>query len=101
MQVYYKIIYIDNLFGLQLDSFAISMKAFRTVLHFLSFKGLAHAYLVTHNKYLTLLFFEDNDSISAKSAAKILSLNVAYTFVFSNFLISDLCNSTASCSFLK
>ena len=31
---------------------------------------------MTHNKYLTLLFFEDNDSISAKSDAQILPLNL-------------------------
>ena len=54
---------------------------------------------MTHNKYLTFLFFEDNDSISAESAAQILSLNLAYTFLLFNFLITDLCNSSASCSF--
>ena len=40
---------------------------------FLSFKGLTHVYLVktsmTRIKYLTFLFFEDNDPISAKSVA--------------------------------
>ena len=70
-----------NLFGLRLDAFTILIIALRTVLPFLSFKGLTYAYLVktpmTHNKYLTLLFFENNDSISAKSAAQILSLNFA------------------------
>ena len=54
---------------------------------------------MTHNKYLTFLFLEDNDSISAKSAAQILSLNLAYTFLLLNFLIADLRNSSASCSF--
>ena len=54
---------------------------------------------MTHNKYLTFLFFEGNDSISAKSAAKILFLNLAYTFLLLNFLITGLCNSLASCSF--
>ena len=53
------------------------IKALRTVLLFLSFKGLTYAYLLkpsmTHSKYLTFLFFEDNDLISAKSAAQILS----------------------------
>ena len=47
---------------------------------FLFFKGLTHPYLVktsmTHNKYLTFLFLEDNDPISAKSTAKVLSLNL-------------------------
>ena len=47
---------------------------------------------LTHNKYLTLLF-EGNNFISAKSAAKILSLNLAQTIVLLNFLITSLCNS--------
>ena len=54
---------------------------------------------MTHNKYLTFLVFEDNDSISAKFAAQILSLNLADTFLLLNFLITGLCNSSASCSF--
>ena len=48
---------------------------------FLPFKDLTRAYLVktsiTHNKHLTFLFFEDNDFISGKSAAQILSLNLS------------------------
>ena len=68
-----------NLSGLLLDSFILT-KAFRTVLPCLSFKSLSHAYLkktsMTYNKYLTLLFSEENDSISAKSAVQILSLNI-------------------------
>ena len=80
------------------------MKAFITVLPFLSFKGLNHAYLLKismtySNKYFTVLFFEDNDSIAAKSASQILSLNLAYTFLLLNFLITGLCNSAGSCSF--
>ena len=51
---------------------------------------------MTHNEYLTFLFLEDNDSISAKSAAQILSLNLAYTFLLFDFLITGLCNSLAS-----
>ena len=47
---------------------------------FFSFIGLTHQYLVkasmTHNKYSIFLFFEDNGSISAKSAAQMLSLNL-------------------------
>ena len=65
------------------------MKSLRTVLPFLTFKGLTHAYLVktslVHNKYSTFSFFEDNDPISAKSAAQILSLNLAETFCFLEF----------------
>ena len=54
---------------------------------------------MAHNKYLMLLLFEESDSISAKSAAQILSLNLAYTFLLLNYLIACLCNSSASCSF--
>ena len=53
----------------------ISITPLRTVLPFLSFKGLTQTYLVktsmTHNKYLTPQFLEVNDPISAKSAAQI------------------------------
>ena len=52
--------------------------------------GINHAYLVeasiTYNKYLTPLFLEDNDLISAKFTTQILSLNVAKTFLLLNFL---------------
>ena len=51
---------------------------------------------MTHNKYITLLFFEDNDLISSNLAAQILPLNLTYTFLILNFLISDLCNSSAN-----
>ena len=74
--------------GLRLDSFNISIKAFKTVLIFLTFKGLTYAHLVktsmtyfTFNKHLTFLFFEDNDPMSAKSAAQILSLNHEKAFI--------------------
>ena len=74
--------------GLRLDSFNISIKAFKTVLIFLAFKGLTYAHLVkismtyfTSNKHLTFLFFEDNDPMSAKSAAQILSLNHEKAFI--------------------
>ena len=52
-----------------------------------------------HNKYLTFLFLEHNDLISAKSAAQIISLNLASTFLLLNFLVTGLCNSSASYSF--
>ena len=54
---------------------------------------------MTHNKYLTFLCFEDSDSITAKSAAQILSLNLAYAFLLLNLLITGLCNSSGSCSY--
>ena len=68
-----------NLFCLQLDSFTISIKAFRTVLAFLSVKDLTHAYLVktpiTHKNFI-FLSLKDNDPISVKSAPEILPLNI-------------------------
>ena len=48
---------------------------------------------IMHNKHLTPQFLEDNDLISAKSAAQILSLNFAYILVLLNFLTTGLCNS--------
>ena len=56
---------------------------------------------IAHNKYLTSRVKEDNDSISTKSEAQILSLslNLVYNFLFKNFLITGLCNSWASTSF--
>ena len=78
------------------------MKAFRTVLPFLSFKSFTIAYLVktyiTHNKCLTLLLFEDNDPFLAKSSAQILPSNLELNFLFLNFLITALFNSSGSCS---
>ena len=53
-----------------------------------------------HNKYFTFQFLEDNDPISARSTAQILSLNPAQTFLLLIFfLITGLCNSLASCQF--
>ena len=64
-----------------INSFTVSIKALRTVLPFLSFKGLAYVYLVRtsmiYNKYLTFHFLEDNESILAESAAQTLPLNLA------------------------
>ena len=54
---------------------------------------------MAHNKYLTFLFLEDNDPILAKSAAQVLSWNLAKTFPLLNFLITGLCNSSGGCSF--
>ena len=50
-----------------------------------------------HNKYSTFLLLEYSDPISAKSADQILSLNLAYIFLLLTFLITGLCNSSASC----
>ena len=54
---------------------------------------------MTHNKYLTLLFYLDNDSISAKSATQILPVNLAYASLLLEFLIIGLCNSSTSSPF--
>ena len=65
---------------------------------------MTHAYLVKASmryiKYLTFLFFEDNDSISTKPATQILPLNLEYTFLLWNFLITGLCNFLASYSLM-
>ena len=52
-----------------------------------------------HNQFLIFTFLEDNDSVSAKSAAQILPVNLAYILLLLNFLITVLRNSSASCSF--
>ena len=54
---------------------------------------------MTHNKYLIFQFLKDNDPISAKSAAQILPLNHAQTFLLLNFLVISLCYSLASFPF--
>ena len=46
------------------------------------------AFTIRNVKYLTFLFLEDNDSISAKFASQILSLNRAWDFLLLNFLIT-------------
>ena len=43
------------------------------------------------HKYLAFLFFDNNISISVKSAAQI--------FLLLNFLFADFCNCPAKCSF--
>ena len=69
---------------------------------FLTFKDLAHTHLakrsMAYNNYLTFLFLEENDPIAAKSAVQILSLNLAWHFLFLICLVTGLCNSLSSCS---
>ena len=87
-----------NLFRSQLDSFTNSIKAFRTVLPFLFFIGPTQAYLtkisITHNKYLTLRYFEDNDSVSAKSAVQILNLKIVSAI---SSLVCFVCLNESTC----
>ena len=52
---------------------------------------------MTHNKIQNRLLYLLNNFISARSTPKILSLKDEYTFQFLNFLIIDLCNSSAIC----
>ena len=44
---------------------------------------------ITHIKYLILQSLQDIDPISAKSAAQLFSWNLAYIFLFPNFLITS------------
>ena len=70
---------------------------------FLSFKGITQAYLpkisITHDKNLIPLLNLLINCMSAKSGPQILALNDEYTFLFLNFLIIGLCNSSANYSF--
>ena len=74
------------LYGFLLDSFKMFWKALVTVIPFLSFKGITQAYLlkisITHNK--------------ERLAPQILSVKNDCTFLFLNFLIIVLYNSTAN-----
>ena len=54
---------------------------------------------MTHNTNLIPLLRLLVNCISARSAPQILTLNDEYAFLFLNFLIIGLCNSSANCSF--
>ena len=88
------------LFCLQLDPFKILWKTLVIVIPFLSFKGITHAYLlkisITHNKNLNPLVNLLIKFISARSAPQILSLKNESNFLFLNFLIIGLCDSSAN-----
>ena len=75
-----------------IDSLAVSRKAFKTVLPFLSFKGFKPSIFgktsITHNNCLTF-----------RSAAQILSINFTYTPLLFNFLFTGLFSSSASSPF--
>ena len=79
------------------------MRASRNVSSCLFLKDLTHSCFVktsmTHNKYLTFLFTEDNNPISVKSAVLISYFNLVETFLLLNFLIAGLCTSSASFTF--
>ena len=61
---------------------------------YLSFNGTAKAYLenksIARKRYLIPLLHLLNNCISAKSTPQILFLKEEYTFLFLNFLITDL-----------
>ena len=88
------------LLGVRLDSSMVFWKALVTVIPFLSFKGITHAYLlklsITHNKdripRLNLLL----NCLPARSAPQILSIKDECTFLLLNFLINGLCNYSAN-----
>ena len=88
-----------SLFGLWLDSFKFFWKALVIGIPFLFFKGITHAYLLFHNKNLNCLLDLLINCISARSAPQILSIKGDRTLLFSNFLKTALCNSSANCFF--
>ena len=51
---------------------------------------------ITQNENLNLLLNVIINGISARSAPQILSIKVDFTFLFLNFLIIALCNSSAN-----
>ena len=51
---------------------------------------------MAHSKYLIPLLYLLNDCISAKTTPQMLSQNEEYTFLFLNFLITGLCNSSTN-----
>ena len=88
-------------FGLQLDCFKIFWKALIIVIPLLSFKGIAHEYLLQMSikQNLNPLLNWLINCISARSAPQILSLQGKCTFLFLNFLILGLCNFSVNSLF--
>ena len=88
------------LFCLRLDSSNIFWNTFVVPLHFLSFKGITYTYLlkisITHNQKQTSLLDLFIYCISVRLAPKILSIKGECTFLFLNFLIIGLRNSSAN-----
>ena len=86
------------LFGLRLVSFKTFWKLLVIVIPFLSFKGITHGYFlkisITHNKKQIFSLILLINYISAKLAPQIFCTTGECTFLFSNFLIIDLCNSS-------
>ena len=52
---------------------------------------------ITNNTFLAPWFLENNDPISSRSAAQTLSLSLAETPLFLNFLTTDFRSSWANC----
>ena len=88
-----------TLFGLQIDSFKTFWKALVIVVPLLSFQRVTHAYLpkisMRYNKNLNLLSNLLINCILLRSASKILSTKVEYTFLFLKILIIGLYSSSA------
>ena len=57
--------------------------------------SLTYNYHISHNQNQNPLLNLLINIISARSAQQLLSLKDGYTFGFSNFLMVDLCNSSA------
>ena len=84
--------------GFHFDSSKIFLIALVILILFSSFKGITHAYLlqmsITRNKNLNPLLNLLINYISASSSTQILSIKGNCTFLFSNFLVICLCNSS-------
>ena len=93
------------LFGLQLDSSKIFLESIRVIaMLFLLFKGIiTHTYLlkisIARNKKRIPLLNLLINCISARSAPQILSIKGDHTFLYLNFLILGLGNSSANSLF--
>ena len=86
-------------FGLRLNASKIFSKALIAVIPFESYKAITPCVftkdIITHNKNRIALLNVLINFISARSAPQILSIKDECAFRFSNFLIIDLCNSSA------
>ena len=73
------------------------------VITLLFFKRITHGYLlkmsITYNKKRICILNSLCNCISVRSTPKILSIKDEYAFLFSNFSIAGLCNSTANSLF--
>src|SRR5271169_2579367 len=90
-------------FGFLFELSTICLNASNTLFPVLSFKGILQAYLV--NTSITLIIYLNpllsllHSCISTKSQLQISSIAFVITWRRWNFLLTDLCNSSANSSF--